>query len=64
MWNSHNLKITVKGISLVVRWLRVYPSTTEGTGLTSGQGTKKISHMHVMQPKNKGKKSWLLLYEK
>ena len=23
MWNSHNLKITISGISLVVGWLRL-----------------------------------------
>lgn len=51
------LESLVRGISLVVRWLRVYPSTTGATGLVSGRGTKKRSRMHVMQPKNKGKKA-------
>ena len=33
---------------------------TGGMGLISGQGTKKRSHMHVVQPQNKGGKSLLL----
>ena len=34
---------------------------TGGTGLISGQGTKKRSHMHVVQPQNKGRGGSLLL---
>ena len=37
---------------------------TGGMGLISGQGTKKRSHMHVVQPQNKGESLLLCMKSK
>ena len=40
------------GASLVVQWVRLHASTTEGTGLIPGWGTKIP---HATQPNNNNK---------